>query len=225
MKLSALFRANFFILALLALTYPAITLADNHNKNEKKSTASKQSSDHGAWSEAGNSESLTIFRASLTPAEEKTLSNTPVDKQTPANARGYFLGVYNQKTNRLNFMIGYKDLSGSGMSMSHFHLRCAGEGKEPPICKPGSPSAPVIQTICGMPTKPGATPDWPATKDNQGRKGLETKCSMGTSGAITAQWLVEEQYRADLMNGKVYVNLHTKLNPKGEVTGLLEKSQ
>ncbi|WP_226643623.1 CHRD domain-containing protein [Microbulbifer variabilis] len=225
MKLHTFSTLTSFILTFFLSIYSAFTFADPQAKKEKNQTGTEQSSDKNAWSEAGENNNYYIFKANLTPGEEKILSNNAVDKQTPADARGYFLGVYNQQTHMLNFMIGYQNLSGSGVSMSHFHLRCSGEGKEPAICKPGSPSAPVIQTICGMPTQPGKTPDWPSTKANQGRQGLEAKCSTGTSGAIMGKWLVEEQYRGDLMGGKVYVNLHTQMNPKGEVTGLLEKSK
>ncbi|WP_445362948.1 CHRD domain-containing protein [Microbulbifer sp. ANSA003] len=221
MKLSSLPRATFLMLAVFLLAYSAFTVSDSHNKKEKDPSAAKHgASGEKAWSKAGNDKMFTIFKSDLTTANENMLGKK-VNPQTPKNADGFFIGAYDKQSHMLHFMVGYSDLSKGGVAMSHFHMQCAGDGKEPPICKPGKPSGPIIQTICGMPNHPGMVPDWPETKTDKGKHGLAKKCAEGTSGYIMGKWMVEEPYRKALMDGKVFVNLHTQLDPKGEVSGLL----
>ncbi|MFS1523801.1 CHRD domain-containing protein [Microbulbifer sp. 2304DJ12-6] len=223
MKFNSLLKVAFYIPILSLLAYSPFNLADSHNKQQKKSTESKQVAGEKAWSEAGDDKRFTILKADLTIANEEILSNKDVNRETPKDAQGFFVGAYNNQTHMLNFMVGYSDLSEPGIFMSHFHMRCSGDGKEPPICKPGNPSGPIIQTICGTPTQPGMVPDWPTTKTDKGKHGLEAMCSEGNSGFIIGKWVVEEPYRKGLLNEKIFVNLHTKSNPKGEVSGILVK--
>ncbi|WKD48201.1 CHRD domain-containing protein [Microbulbifer spongiae] len=223
MKSNSLPKVAFYMLTLSLLTYSPFNLADNHSEQGKIPAESKQAVGGKAWSEASDDNVFTIFKADLTIANEEILSNKKVNKETPQDAHGFFIGAYNNQTHMLNFMIGYSGLSEPGLLMSHFHMRCLGDGKEPPICKPGNPSGPIIQTICGMPTRPGMVPDWPTTKTDKDKHGLETRCSKGNSGYIVGKWTVEEPYRKSLLDKKVFVNLHTKSNPKGEISGILEK--
>ncbi|WP_445356372.1 CHRD domain-containing protein [Microbulbifer sp. ANSA002] len=224
MKLSSLPKIAYLIMAMFLLAYSTFTTADNHNKKEKDSPTAKHGSGEKAWSDAGDDKRFTIFKADLTTANENMLGKK-VNPQTPKDAGGFFIGAYNNQTNMLSFMVGYSDLSPGGVAMSHFHMQCSGDGKEPPICKPGKASGPIIQTICGMPTNPGMVPDWPKTKTDKDKHGLEKKCSEGTSGFIMGKWMVEEPYRKALMDGKVFINMHSKLDPKGEISGLLMKGK
>ncbi|WP_444943307.1 CHRD domain-containing protein [Microbulbifer sp. ZKSA006] len=222
MALSSLPKAAFLLLATLALTYSTLTISDSHTKKEKGPPAVKHGDVEKAWSNAGNGQRITVFTADLTTANENKLGKK-VNPQTPKDAQGFFIGAYNSLTHRMRFMLGYSHLSKGGVSMSHFHMQCKGDGKEPPICKPGQPSGPIIQTICGMPTHPGMMSDWPKTQADKGKHTLAEKCAEGTNGYIMGIWTVEEPYRKGLMEGKVFVNLHTPLDPKGEVSGLLTK--
>jgi len=224
MKLNSLPIAVFSIIAMLVLAYSTFTTADSHKKKEKDPSTAKHGASEKAWSDAGDNKRFTLFKADLTTANENMLGKK-VNPQTPKGANGLLIGAYNNQTHMLSFMVGYSDLSQGGVAMSHFHLQCSGDGKEPPICKPGKASGPIIQTICGMPTQPGMVPDWPATKTDKDKHGLEKKCSEGNSGFIMGKWLVEEPYRKGLMDNKVFINLHTKLDPKGEVSGLLVKDK
>lgn len=63
----------------------------------------------------------------------------------------------------------------------------------------------MVQTICGAPEPAlaGACP------------------TGGNSGTMAGVWRPSQELMAELQAGRIYVNLHTALNPAGEVRGQL----
>ncbi len=110
---------------------------------------------------------------------------------TPATAIGSSSYLFNPKTRVLKFFISYAGLS-SAPFMAHFHDGAA------------TTNGPIIQTICGKPapTLIGACPD-------------------SNSGVLAGEWTVPAQDVPALLQGKIYVNLHTTLNKDGEIRGQL----
>jgi hypothetical protein len=66
---------------------------------------------------------------------------------------------------------------------------------------PEGTSGPVMQTICGGPDE------------------LVGPCPTVNSGFLQGTWTVPADKVEALLNGQVYVNLHTALNPGGEIRG------
>ncbi|MBK2126279.1 CHRD domain-containing protein [Fangia hongkongensis] len=114
--------------------------------------------------------------------------------KTPAVARGTSSYLFNPKTRELDFTIDYAGLS-SAPFMAHFHLGSA------------TTNGPILQTIFGKPDKPAM----PLIKDSQKQD----------YGVLTGKWIVPKDEVQDLLHGRIYVNLHTKLNPGGEIRGQL----
>ncbi len=98
--------------------------------------------------------------------------------------------VFDPTTNTLSFSIAYRGLSG-GTTAVHFHNGATGV------------AGPVVQTICGPPAQ---TP-------------LLGACPAGTSGFLTGTWTVPATLVPTLLAGGLYVNIHTSLNPAGEIRG------
>ncbi|WHI44706.1 hypothetical protein [Microbulbifer sp. VAAF005] len=164
MKLSSLPRATFLMLAVFLLAYSAFTVSDSHNKKEKDPSAAK----HGAggekaWSKAGNDKMFTIFKSDLTTANENMLGKK-VNPQTPKDANGFFIGAYNKQSHMLHFMVGYSDLSKGGVAMSHFHMQCAGDGKEPLFASRVNPVAQLFKLSAECPITRAWFPTGPRLK-------------------------------------------------------------
>ena len=108
---------------------------------------------------------------------------------TPATAVGVASMLFTPSTDTLQYAISYAGLS-SAPFMAHFHF--------------GLPSTngPILQTICGKP-KPT----------------LEGACPDANAGMMHGSWHLSASEAKDLLMGKVYINLHTKLNQNGEIRG------
>ncbi|MDF1760446.1 MAG: CHRD domain-containing protein [Coxiellaceae bacterium] len=133
-------------------------------------------------------------------------------KSTPkkyASANGQAVVWYNPKTNVMKYAITYQGLSGSPI-MAHFHIGQAGKG------------GPIVQTICGMPPKGSKALGFSAPAING------HVCPQGASGFFTGTYklhgnaedkLTAAQEKQALLNGKLYINIHTCLNELGELRG------
>lgn len=108
---------------------------------------------------------------------------------TPAPAAGAAVLLFDPATSTLNFTVAYKGLSGAATA-AHFHNGATGA------------AGPVVQTICGAPG--------PA---------LLSACPAGNVGFLTGTWTVPTSLVPALLAGGLYVNIHTGLNPAGEVRG------
>ncbi|WP_299005585.1 CHRD domain-containing protein [uncultured Shewanella sp.] len=149
------------------------------------------------------------YEVDLSPQLEKDLDGKAVESNTPKGAMGAAVLSYDVEKANLHFLISYTGLSGEGVVMAHFHSK-------------DTQGNPIVQTICGQPEKPGIVKDWPNTKDNQGRKGLEKTCPSGNSGYLKGKWEHMEPSAIEaLKTGKMNINLHTKLNMKGEINGYI----
>ncbi|MCF7890073.1 CHRD domain-containing protein [Candidatus Bipolaricaulota bacterium] len=121
-----------------------------------------------------------------------------VKEKTPGSAAGLAIALLDRKNNRLEFSITYKGLS-DRPTMAHFHRGKKGE------------EGPPVRTIFGEPEIDEATGAPPE----------------GNNGFVSGVWkedgtqpLTEEMVEA-LLSGEVYVNVHTELNPAGEIRGQL----
>ncbi len=117
--------------------------------------------------------------------------------ETPREANGLAALVLNAARTELGFTLTYSGLSGPVTAM-HFHRG-----------KPGE-AGPVVRTIC------------PA---------LGLACPTGTSATLSGIWkrddaqaLTPELIEA-LLNGELYLNIHTALNPPGEIRGQIKAIQ
>ncbi len=108
---------------------------------------------------------------------------------TPAIANGGGVFLFNPQTDMLSYAIAYSGLSGAP-TMAHFHVGAS------------TTNGPIAQTLCGMP-KPL----------------LNGPCPTTTSGMLTGTWHVPQDQVARLLQGGIYVNFHTTLNPGGEIRG------
>lgn len=128
-----------------------------------------------------------VLAAQLSVPQEasQTSANTPAD----ATGGGVFL--FNPQTDVLSYAVVYAGLSGNP-TMAHFHLGAA------------TTNGPILQTICGMPAPT-----------------LAGACPSATAAMISGTWSVPKDEVKSLLEGKVYVNFHTTLNPNGEIRGQL----
>lgn len=117
--------------------------------------------------------------------------------ETPREANGLAALVLNAAKTELGFALTYSGLSGPATAM-HFHRG-----------KPGE-AGPVVRTIC------------PA---------LGVACPAGTSATLSGIWkrddaqaLTTELIDA-LLKGELYLNIHTALNPPGEIRGQIRAIQ
>ncbi|MCI2430458.1 CHRD domain-containing protein [Candidatus Acetothermia bacterium] len=118
--------------------------------------------------------------------------------ETPSGAIGSAAMVLSADRTELRFFLGYNGLSGPVTAM-HFHRG-----------KPGE-AGPVVRTIC------------PA---------LGIACPAGTSATLTGVWKRDDAQQAlttelveALLKGELYVNIHTGLNPPGEIRGQVKLYQ
>lgn len=176
------------------------------------SISAAQSHGHKGGSAGGRAaeNGFITFEVDLSPQLEKTLDGKAVEPNTPKGAMGMAVLSYDIEKANLHFFISYAGLSGEGLVMAHFHSK-------------DEQGNPIVQTICGQPEKPGIVKDWPNTKDNQGRKGLTKTCPSGNSGYLKGKWEHMEPSAIEaLKTGKMNINLHTKLNMKGEINGYIK---
>lgn len=141
---------------------------------------------------------------------------TPIGKpdayKKAATGQGVFW--FNPKTNVLKYAFTYNGMSGSAV-MAHFHIGKAGRG------------GPIVQTICGMP---------PPNSKNLGYSApaISAKtCHTGTSGFLSGSYQLRgnmhddgmtlDQEKQALMNGELYINIHTCLNQAGELRGQIKR--
>jgi len=114
----------------------------------------------------------------------------PPNAATPPTARGAAVLLFDPATNTLNFSLAYAGLSGAAVA-AHFHRGAAGV------------AGPVVQTICGPPNQNPLLGGCPATP----------------SGFLTGTWNVPADLTQALLTGELYINVHTQLNPPGELRG------
>ncbi|MCL9783622.1 CHRD domain-containing protein [Vibrio sp. S4M6] len=117
---------------------------------------------------------------------------TATSPKTPATARGVGAFLFNPKTRQLSFTIDYAGLSSTPF-MAHFHEGYA------------TTDGPIAQTIFGMPDKPA--------------KPIVTEKQEHNYGVLTGVWTVPKNEVKELLEGDIYINLHTKLNKAGEIRG------
>ena len=108
----------------------------------------------------------------------------------PGAAVGEATLWFNHTDNTVTFMIAYANMSGE-LTVAHFHGAPAGT------------AGGVVQTICGQPA-PAIIGDCPAG---------------GNSGFLFGTWEVPDDQVEALLSGGLYINLHTALNPAGELRG------
>lgn len=114
----------------------------------------------------------------------------PPNAMTPPTARGAAVLLFDPATNTLNFSLAYAGLSGAAVA-AHFHNGAVGQ------------AGPVVQTICGPPNQ----------------NPLLGACPAPNSGFLTGTWNVPANLAQALLNGELYINVHTQLNPAGEIRG------
>ena len=119
---------------------------------------------------------------------------------TPDAASGLVIAMLDREENVLKYSLTYKGLS-EKPTMAHFHRGDSGE------------EGPPVRTIFGKPELEGV----PATAPN------------GTGGFVSGEWSGEAEQPLTgelvdaLLAGEIYVNVHTELNPAGEIRAQLEE--
>nr|BAL59340.1 hypothetical conserved protein [Candidatus Acetothermum autotrophicum] len=114
----------------------------------------------------------------------------PPNAATPPTARGAAVLLFDPATNTLNFSLAYTGLSGAAVA-AHFHTGAVGA------------AGPVVQTICGP----------------QNQNPLLGACPASNNGFLTGSWSVPANLAQELLNSGLYMNVHTQLNPAGEIRG------
>lgn len=112
-----------------------------------------------------------------------------VKAETPTSAAGRGAVVISLDRTEVAYAVTWFGTSGNVMA-AHFHRAAAGS--------PG----PVVQTICGGPA--------PA---------ISGPCPTGTSGTVAGVWKIPQNLLQELLQGNLYINMHTQLNPAGEIRG------
>lgn len=113
-----------------------------------------------------------------------------------SNPNGTGAFVINADGSEVGFTFTYSDLTGPPTAM-HFHNAAAGE------------SGGVAQKICG-----------------QGpQAGLISSCPSGNSGTVAGVWQIPSASLTNLLNGNLYVNIHTSTNGGGEVRGQMSAAE
>ena len=175
-----------------------------------------------------NNNSMT-FHAYLSPQHEVHKLFEPGDRDVPhpfafyddmakdpvyqyEDACGYGTFLFDPEKDELHYAVAYSSLSGAAIMM-HFHL--------------GGPrvGGPIIQTIFGEPYTNvkglGSSTEPPLS----GKKGPDSRAGF-VSGVYKLQGnphlkppMSVQEEREKLMNGEIYVNIHTYLNEAGEIRG------
>lgn len=121
-----------------------------------------------------------------------------VKEGTPDAASGLAIALLDRKNNELKFSLVYKGLSGRP-SMAHFHRGKKGE------------EGPPVRTIFGKSENEDVPPVAP-----EGNSAL----IKGVWNSKEDQQLTDERIDA-LLSGEIYINIHTELNPAGEIRAQL----
>ena len=103
--------------------------------------------------------------------------------------------LYDPSDQQLTISLIYANLT-ENPTAAHFHKAPANEEGD------------VVQTICGAPE--------PA---------LLSACPQATMAELTTTWPLSEEQIADLMAGNYFINIHTAMNPDGELRGQLTIDQ
>lgn len=118
--------------------------------------------------------------------------------ETPSGAIGSAAIVLNADRTELSFFLGYSGLSGAPTAM-HFHRSRPGE------------AGPIVRTICPV---------------------LGVACPTGTGATLSGIWKRDDAREAltselvdALLKGELYINIHTGLNPPGEIRGQVKPYQ
>ncbi len=114
----------------------------------------------------------------------------PTPPKPNDKATGAAALVLSSDGKELGFALTYVDLSGSAVAI-HFHNGPAGQ------------AGPVVQTICGP----------------QNQNPLLGACPASNNGFLTGSWSVPANLAQELLNSGLYMNVHTQLNPAGEIRG------
>jgi hypothetical protein len=122
-----------------------------------------------------------------------TLSASQVVPPTASSATGTMTATYDQKTKFLSYTVKWSGLSGPDTAM-HIHG----------FADPGFNSSLIIQTIIGA----GGVDVANATK-------------YPASGSISAKLFIDGVLvrEADLLSGKLYIDIHTSAYKTGEIRG------
>ena len=135
-----------------------------------------------------------LLQARLTPDTQVQ----GVKEETPESASGLIIALLDRANSELEFSLAYKGLS-NRPSMAHFHSGKEGE------------EGPPVRTIFGKPENEDALDVAPE----------------GTSALIKGIWdstgsqpLTDEMIDA-ILSGEIYINVHTELNPAGEIRAQL----
>lgn len=112
-----------------------------------------------------------------------------INPKTPKESSGRAMIRYFPSTGELKFFLFYRKLSGRA-TMIHFHLGNFGR------------NGPIIATVCGA-----------------NKNAILKRCPRHVNAFVGTVWEVPQQYRQAVMNNGVYINIHTALNPKGEIRG------
>jgi hypothetical protein len=115
-------------------------------------------------------------------------------------ASGLAIAMLDRQENVLKYSLIYRGLSGEP-TMAHFHR--GGKGED----------GPPVRTIFGKPEIEAA----PVTPP-EGNNGFVT----GNWEADGSQPLTDDLVEA-ILSGNIYINVHTELNPAGEIRAQLEK--
>jgi hypothetical protein len=130
------------------------------------------------------------------------------------DACGYGTFLFDPERDELHYAIAYSSLSGDAIMM-HFHLGGA------------NTDGPIVQTIFGEPCGDvkglGNSPEPPLSGKvgPKSRAGFVSGVYKLKGNADLKPPLSLEEERAMLMNGEIYVNIHTYLNEAGEIRGQL----
>jgi len=116
----------------------------------------------------------------------------PIIPSTPPNANASGHFDFDDQTHLLSFTITYNDLS-DAPTMAHIHHGSLHE------------NGPVAVMIC---SKSGTS--------------ILGSCPPANHGILAGQWLVPDDLVEELLNGHIYINFHTSLNPTGELRAQLQ---
>lgn len=138
------------------------------------------------------------------------MANDPVYPYN--NACGYGSFLFDPDLNELYYAVSYSSLSGDPIMM-HFHL--------------GGPTVggPIIQTIFGEPYTNvkglGSSTEPPlfGKRGPSSRAGFVTGVYKLQGNPFLTPPLSVEEEKEKLLNGEIYVNIHTYLNEAGEIRG------
>lgn len=153
----------------------------------------------GKLSESLQVEGVAPQNRALLEARLTTGNEVPeVKADTPDSASGLVVASLDREENILRYAVAYKGLSGRP-TMAHFHQGAQGE------------TGPPVRTIFA------GSKNGEATEESQ----------FGTADFLTGEWgrngsqPLTEKIEKAILNGEIYLNIHTELNPGGEIRAQL----